>query len=191
MGDVPVIRVDLDATYQRIDDLTTQIEEIRRLLLRCAENNGQSEQRAINNERVADPVVRRENNRRRVVEDSESESEEEIEAIVYAIQYHGHRSNNCPERKQVNLVEPEAINKEKDTEVEDEYAEVEFAVVEGVERLILMEKSTHQRTESFLTLTNDEKEITVSVRGSDCFYPVVVKGLFTKNKEDESVPSEV
>ncbi|CAA3022773.1 Hypothetical predicted protein, partial [Olea europaea subsp. europaea] len=79
MDDVPVTRTDLDATNWRIDDLTTQIEEIRQLLLRGAENNGQNEQRAINNERVAELVVCRENNRRRIVEESESESEEEIE----------------------------------------------------------------------------------------------------------------
>ncbi|CAA3022774.1 Hypothetical predicted protein, partial [Olea europaea subsp. europaea] len=51
-------------------------------------------------------------------------------------------------------------------------------------------KSTHQWTESFFTLTNDENEITESIREFDCFYPVVVKGLFITNKEDESVPPE-
>ncbi|CAA2967258.1 Hypothetical predicted protein [Olea europaea subsp. europaea] len=117
MGDVPITRANLDATNRRIDDLTTQIEEIRQLLLRGAENNGQNEQRAINNDRVAEPVVRREDNRRRVVEDSELESEEEIK---------------------VNLVEPEAVDEEEDTEVEDKYAEIEFAVEEGVERLTLV-----------------------------------------------------
>ncbi|CAA2984114.1 Hypothetical predicted protein [Olea europaea subsp. europaea] len=110
MGDVPVTRADLDATSRRIDDLTTQIEEIRQLLLRSAKNNGQNEQWAINNERVAEPVVHRENNRRRVVEDSELESEEEIEAV----------------------------DEEEDTEVEDEYAGVEFAMEEGVEILTLV-----------------------------------------------------
>ncbi|CAA3007441.1 Hypothetical predicted protein [Olea europaea subsp. europaea] len=46
--------------------------------------------------------------------------------------------NYCPEREQVNLVEPKAIDEEEDTEVKDEYVGVEFVVEKCVKRLTLV-----------------------------------------------------
>ncbi|CAA2981911.1 Hypothetical predicted protein, partial [Olea europaea subsp. europaea] len=51
-------------------------------------------------------------------------------------------SNTYLERKQVNLVEPETVDEEKDTEGEDEHEEVEFAIEECVERLTFVLQRT-------------------------------------------------
>ncbi|CAA2975635.1 zf-CCHC domain-containing, partial, partial [Olea europaea subsp. europaea] len=58
--------------------------------------------------------------------------------ICYSCYKFGHHSNTCPKRKQGNLVEPEAVDEEKDTEVEDEYEGAEYAVEEGAKMLNLV-----------------------------------------------------
>lgn len=76
MGDasLPITRADLDAQNRQIDDLTTQIGEIRQLLLQIVGHNGGN-----NNELNVNADGRRGNNRRPTVGESGSESNDVLE----------------------------------------------------------------------------------------------------------------
>lgn len=87
--------------------------------------------------------------------------------ICYRCQKSGHHSNNCPERRQANLVEREAFS-EVEEEVVDEgdYDGVEFAVEEGLERLnlvlqrvLLSPKEEGQRHNIFRSLCSIKNKV--------------------------------
>ncbi|KAM2080576.1 hypothetical protein ACFX1T_034336 [Malus domestica] len=44
---------------------------------------------------------------------------------------------------------------------------------------------------SFLTLISDKQKIEGAIKEADFFFPIVMKGLLTENKEEEQISSEV
>ncbi|XP_020409695.1 uncharacterized protein LOC109946426 [Prunus persica] len=86
--------------------------------------------------------------------------------ICYRCQKPGHRSNVCPERKQVNFIEEADEDEENDEVGENDYAGAEFAVEEGMEkitlvlqRVLLAPKEEGQRHNIFRSLCSIKNKV--------------------------------
>jgi hypothetical protein len=57
--------------------------------------------------------------------------------------------------------------------------------------VLQFDKNPKEKETSFLVMTQNEKELDDTVKETECFYPIVIKGLMNVLKEEILIPGEV